>query len=155
MRVPLGNPTALLRRLDWLGPAIINPAALWLWVTAIAISAAAGIVHGPELVTQVASNMGTPRFLMIAWLCYPLIKLLHELGHGLAVRRWGGEVHEAGFSLLVLVPAPYVDASASAAFRDRRHRIIVGAIGIMVELAIAAVALAVWLKPKSTTPPGL
>ena len=55
-------------------------------------------------------------------------------------------MREAGFSLLVLVPAPYVDASASTAFRDRRHRIVVGAIGIMIELAIAAVALAVWLN---------
>jgi putative peptide zinc metalloprotease protein len=146
MRVPLGNPSALLRRLEWLGPLIINPVALWIWLTVVAIGATAAIVHWPELVAQAVPNMGTPRFLLIAWLAYPLIKLLHELGHGLAVRRWGGEVHEAGFSLLVLVPAPYVDASASAAFRDRSHRITVGAIGIMVELAIAAVALFVWLN---------
>jgi putative peptide zinc metalloprotease protein len=146
MRVPLGNPSALLRRLDWLGPAIINPLALWIWVVAVAIGVTTAIVNWPELAAQAAANMGSPRFLLISWLCYPLIKLLHELGHGLAVRRWGGEVHEAGFSLLVLIPAPYVDASASAAFRNRRHRIVVGAIGIMVELAIAVIALAIWMN---------
>lgn len=146
MRVPLGNPSALLRRLEWLGPVIINPVALWIWIAAVAIGVTTAIVNWPQLAAQASANMGSPRFLLISWLCYPVIKLLHEIGHGLAVRRWGGEVHEAGFSLLVLIPAPYVDASASAAFRNRHHRIVVGAIGIMVELAIAAIALAVWMN---------
>jgi len=146
MRVPLGNPTALLRRLEWLGPLLINPFALWIWIGAVAIAAASAVAHWNELVGQAAPYLGSPRFLLIMWLCYPFIKVVHELGHGLAVRRWGGEVREAGFSLLVLIPAPYVDASASATFRDRRHRIVVGSIGIMVELAIAAIALAVWLN---------
>ena len=75
-----------------------------------------------------------------------IIKGLHELGHALAVRRWGGEVLEAGFSLFVLVPTPYVDASASAAFAARHQRLVVAAAGIMVELAIAAAALVVWLN---------
>jgi putative peptide zinc metalloprotease protein len=80
------------------------------------------------------------------WLCFPLIKLLHELGHALAVRRWGGEVHEIGIGLLVLVPAPYVDASAASAFPRRQQRAMVGAAGIMVELALAAIALWFWLN---------
>jgi putative peptide zinc metalloprotease protein len=146
MRVPLGNPTALLRRLEFLGPVLLNRLALWAWLAMIAVAAATAAAHGSELAAHAAAHLATPRFLLISWLCYPPIKLLHELGHGLAVRRWGGEVREAGFSLLVLIPAPYVDASASAAFRERRHRIVVGAIGIMIELAIAAVALAVWLN---------
>ena len=145
-RIPLGNPTALLRRLAWLGPALFSRSAMWIWGVACAIASAAAIANWPELKAHGAELMNSPHALMIAWLCYPPIKLLHELGHGLAVRRWGGEVREAGFSLLVLVPAPYVDASASTAFRDPRHRITVGAMGIMVELAIAVIAIAVWLN---------
>jgi putative peptide zinc metalloprotease protein len=90
--------------------------------------------------------MATPQYLFLAWLAFPPIKLLHELGHGLAVRHWGGEVHEAGVGLFVLTPAPYVDASASAGFRRRRQRAAVAAIGIMVEFALAAMALLVWLN---------
>ncbi len=146
LRIPLGNPAAVLRRLSWLGPLLLSRAALLVWVVAVAIASLAAIAHWSELEAHAAALMATPRSLLIAWLCYPPIKLLHELGHGLAVRRWGGEVREAGVSLLVLVPAPYVDASASTAFRERRHRITVGAIGIMVELAIAVLALAVWLN---------
>ena len=47
------------------------------------------------------------------WATFCLIKLIHELGHGFACRRFGGEVHELGLMFLVLVPAPYVDASSA------------------------------------------
>ena len=63
-----------------------------------------------------AVHMLTPRYLFLLWLCYPQIKALHELGHGLAVKAWGGEVREMGVSLLMLIPVPFVDASAASAF---------------------------------------
>jgi putative peptide zinc metalloprotease protein len=84
--------------------------------------------------------------LLLLWLAYPLIKAVHELGHGFAVKRWGGEVHEIGIMLLVLMPVPYVEASAASAFPDKRHRMVVGAMGIMVELLLAALALMLWLQ---------
>ena len=62
-----------------------------------------------------------------------MVKSLHELGHAYATKVWGGEVHEVGVMLLVFIPVPYVDASASAAFRQKRRRIVVGAAGILVE----------------------
>jgi hypothetical protein len=79
--------------------------------------------------------MATPRFLLIAWLIYPLIKTVHELAHGLAVRRFGGEVHQVGVSLL-LTPAPLSmrrrrrpSATPPSAWRERRRH--------LTELAIA------------------
>ncbi|HVE52162.1 MAG TPA: hypothetical protein VNB23_02135, partial [Ramlibacter sp.] len=89
--------------------------------------------------------LATPSSYALAWLAYPLVKAVHELGHALAVRRFGGEVHEVGISLLLLTPAPYVDASAANAFTTARQRAAVSAAGIMVELALAALALAAWL----------
>jgi putative peptide zinc metalloprotease protein len=44
----------------------------------------------------------------------------------------------------VLTPVPYVDASASSAFRDKRERILVGAAGMAVEIFIGALALFFW-----------
>jgi putative peptide zinc metalloprotease protein len=46
---------------------------------------------------------------------------------------------------------PYVDASAASAFRDKRRRMVVGASGIMVELALASAAMWLWTQ----TEPGL
>ena len=42
-----------------------------------------------------------------------------------------------GFMLLVLFPAPYVDASSSWAFANKWQRIAVGAGGMVVELFLA------------------
>jgi putative peptide zinc metalloprotease protein len=76
---------------------------------------------------------------------YPVVKSLHELGHAYATKVWGGEVHEVGVMLLVFIPVLYVDASASAAFRQKHRRIVVGAAGIIVEMALAAIAMMVWV----------
>ena len=111
---------------------------------AAAVTAAASNWHA--LSVHASTYMGTPHYLLLGWLSFPFIKTLHELGHALAVRRWGGEVHSMGVTLFALTPAPYVDASASAGFRARYQRALVGAIGIMVELAVAAIALFVWLN---------
>jgi putative peptide zinc metalloprotease protein len=49
-----------------------------------------------------------------------------------------------GIMLLVLVPIPYVDASASGAFRSKYRRALVGAIGMLVELFLAGIAMLLW-----------
>ena len=77
---------------------------------------------------------------------YPVVKILHELGHAFATRIRGGEVHEMGIIFLVLMPVPYVDATASSGFTNKYHRILVSAAGMMVELFLAAIALIVWLN---------
>jgi putative peptide zinc metalloprotease protein len=145
-RVPLGDPTPLLKRLDWLGAALCNPVTLYIWFAVMALAASAAAANFSALSIHASTYMGTPHYLLLAWVSFPLIKALHELGHALAVRHWGGEVHSTGVSLFVLTPAPYVDASASAGFRARYQRAMVAAIGVMVELAIAAAALGVWLN---------
>ena len=90
--------------------------------------------------------MLTPKYLLMMWLFYPVIKSFHELGHGLAVKAWGGEVRETGVSILMLMPVPFVDASAASAFPEKHRRAAVGAAGMMVELFFAALATFVWLN---------
>jgi len=52
---------------------------------------------------------------------------------------------------LVFMPVPYVDATASASFPEKRRRISVSAAGMMVELGLAALAMFSWLQ----TEPGV
>ena len=145
-RLPLFDPTAWLVRLDPLGKLLFRPAVFWLWLIGVGIAVLAAGAESDALWAHARLHMLTPGYVAMMWLCFPVIKLLHELAHAMAVRRWGGEVHEMGIGLLVLVPAPYVDASAASAFPRRRERAMVGAAGIMVELALAAIALWFWLN---------
>ena len=144
-RVPLIDPSAMLRRIEPLLPVLFHPATIALWAACTLAGVMAAAVNWQVLAAHAGAHMMTPRYLLLAWLCYPVIKALHELAHAAAVKRWGGEVREAGITLLVFTPAPYVDASAATAFRDRRQRAAVSAAGIMVELLLASLALWVWL----------
>ena len=71
-------------------------------------------------------------------------KTIHEFGHGLMCKHYGGECHEIGFMLLVLMPAMYCNTSDSWILPSRWKRIAIGAAGMYVELFIAAIATFVW-----------
>lgn len=144
-RLPLADPTVWLTRLDPLAHALFRPLVFWLWLAMLLLATLAAAGEWPALKAHADQHMFSSSSLAMAWLLYPLMKGLHEAAHALAVRRWGGEVREIGMGLLFLMPAPYVDASAATAFPHRRQRAVVGAAGIMVEMALAALGLGVWL----------
>ncbi|MFY7904553.1 MAG: biotin/lipoyl-binding protein [Burkholderiaceae bacterium] len=145
LRVALGNPTALLDRVSWLPKLLFNRVAAALWCLAMAVAVLAAASHGASLQAYAALHLGSPQQLLLMWLLFPLVKALHEAAHALAVRRWGGEVGEVGVTLMLLMPVPYVDASAATAFRERHRRVVVSLAGIGCELALAALGLWVWL----------
>ncbi|MCE9603449.1 MAG: hemolysin D [Planctomycetia bacterium] len=82
----------------------------------------------------------------IAWLGVSLavVKVLHELGHGLACKHFGGECHELGFMLLFFTPTMYCNVSDSWLLPNKWQRAAIGAAGMYVELVIAAPAVFLW-----------
>jgi putative peptide zinc metalloprotease protein len=144
-RIPLGNPTPLLRRLARLQDPLFSRAALACWIVLMLLALVLLVQHAPDLWAYGRHWMASPRFVLMAALLYLPVKLVHELAHGLAVRRWGGQVRQAGVTLMLLMPVPYVDASAASSFPARHSRIVVSAAGIMTELALAAIALLLWV----------
>ena len=144
MQLRLFDPTRLLVRIAPRLNFLFGGPALILWVAAVALAAFACALEWPALRAAVPA-LDMPSSVLLLWLCYPPIKALHELAHALAVRRFGGAVQNSGITLFLFTPAPYVDASAASSFDRRHQRIIVSAAGIMLELALAALAAAVWL----------
>src|SRR4030095_6602025 len=88
----------------------------------------------------------------LVWLAVSLalVKTLHELGHAITCKRFGGDVNRLGVMLLVFTPSLYCDVSDAWMFRDRWRRMAVSAAGVAVELILAAIATLVW----SMTQPG-
>lgn len=140
LRFGLHDPDAWLTRLTPLSHALFSRTALVVWLALMVAGVLAILIGGESLVSAVTTQgFPSPRTALFMLLLYFPLKFLHELGHALAVKRGGGEVHEIGIALMVLVPLPYVDASASAAFPDKRDRMLVAAAGILVELMFAAI----------------
>ena len=146
LRFPLLDPEKFLTACLPLVRPFFGWFGFLLWLSIVVAGCFVAAMHWPDLTENFTDRVLAPQNLLLLWLTYPLIKAFHELGHAFATKVWGGEVHEIGVMLLVFMPVPYVDASAASAFREKHRRMIVGAMGIMVELMLAALALFVWLN---------
>lgn len=71
-------------------------------------------------------------------------KVIHEFGHGLSCKHFGGECHEMGVMFLVLTPCLYCNVSDSWMLPNKWHRAAIGAAGMYVEIFLASVATFVW-----------
>jgi putative peptide zinc metalloprotease protein len=150
-RVPLVDPERFLAfLLPWVRPFIgITGACLWAICVGIALVLVG--VHWKDLTANLLDRLLLPGNLVVLWFVFPFLKAFHEIGHGLAVKAFGGEVHDMGVMFLVFSPLPYVDASTASAYSSKWQRIAVGAAGMAIELFLASVALVVWLAAE----PGL
>jgi putative peptide zinc metalloprotease protein len=145
LRVPLFDPDRLLDFMLPLVRPIFTIFGFLGWLALVLTGITLAVLHWPELTSDVADRVLATENVALILCVYPVVKSLHELGHAFATKVWGGEVHEVGIMLLVFIPVLYVDASASAAFRQKHRRIIVGAAGILVETALAAIAVIIWI----------
>lgn len=151
IRLPLLDPDRFLAATLGFVRPLASPFGLLLWLAAIGWAAVQAAQHWGALTHDLADHVLARDNLLLLLLTFPILKLLHELGHGYAARLGGAEVHEAGVMTMVLMPVPYVDVSASAGFPDKWRRALVASAGMIVETFVAALAMVVWLNAE----PGL
>ena len=144
-RLPLWDPDVWLERHVHRVRGLFGRASLWGVALIVALGVLLLAFNADAVAAATRQHLGSGRLLLLMWLAYPLIKALHEMAHAFAVKAYGGQVHEVGITLLCLTPVPFVDASASGAFADKRERVAVAAAGIVVEVVLAAAALMLWL----------
>lgn len=150
VRIPLWDPNDWLNSIRSVVNASVTPAVGIVWLLVTLLGAVIVIANAGELWDQ-SQGLLAPSNLGWLYLCLAGMKIIHELGHAFVVKRYGGNVHTMGVMFLVFVPLPYVDATASWSFRRRRERMLVGGVGILVELFLAALGAIVWVY----TGPGL
>jgi putative peptide zinc metalloprotease protein len=84
------------------------------------------------------------------WLLLLLLGAIHEFGHGLTCKHFGGDVHQMGFLLIYLTPAFYTDTTDILLFERTSRRQWVIFAGIWIELVVCGLSAVVW----HFTPPG-
>ncbi|MFM7245076.1 MAG: hemolysin D [Planctomycetaceae bacterium] len=140
------DPDRILTRLDpWFG-WLFSPPAI-----------AAALVFVASAVLLVLVNFDTFRaklpefhqfFAAGNWLylavALGVTKILHEFGHGLSCKHYGGECHEMGMMLLVFTPCLYCDVTDSWMLPNKWKRAAIGAAGMYVEVIIASIATYLW-----------
>ena len=119
----------MARPIGW----IWTKTTLWISV-AIVVAAIFVFIRNYNANAVMMSQFFSFNNLALIWVTTIIIKSIHELGHGLTCKHFGGEVHEVGLMLLVFTPYFFVNVSDSWVMPDRRHRILISAAGIYVEL---------------------
>jgi putative peptide zinc metalloprotease protein len=150
-RIPLIDPERALQRVMPMLRPLVGWPGVALWLAAVVPAALMLAVHWRDLAHGAFDHLQSAQELLAFWLLFLVLKALHELGHAVVTKAYGGEVHDMGLLILIFTPVPYVDASAAWKFPEKWQRIAVGAAGMAVELFLAAIALFVWLSAE----PGL
>lgn len=142
MRFALFNPTRFLDAICKL--SVCFSTRLWTTLYTFVLFSAVVILFNSwtDIINFWSSFVGSSQVWWIL-LLYPSTKILHELAHGLSLRRNGGLVPEAGISFLVLFPLPYVDAT-DAWTLSRKKRMYVTASGMLADIFLASVGLLLW-----------
>ena len=78
------------------------------------------------------------------WIVVGVLKIVHELSHGLACERFGAQCQSIGLAFLFFSPCMYCDVSDAWMLEKKSHRIAVSLAGIYVELIISAIGLWCW-----------
>jgi len=150
MRFPLLDPDRFLVRTLPLVGKLISPIGALLWLAVVGWGIKVVIDNFPALRDQ-SQGVLDPGNLFWLYTGLVIVKTLHEFGHAYFCRHYGGEVHQMGVMLMIFTPVPFMDATSSWGFRKKRHRILVGLAGMIVEFFVAALAALVW----SRTAPGV
>ncbi len=143
-RMRLFNPDAILSAVEPVLRPVLNRWGLIAWAVFVAVALYRLVPELGAFGEGFRDAIAPSNWLWIIAV-FVVAKGLHELGHGVICKRFGGQVPEFGALLLVLVPSPYVDASASWAFASKWQRIAVGSGGMIFELFLASIAVHVWL----------
>jgi putative peptide zinc metalloprotease protein len=148
-KVPLATPESFLRRtLPLVEPLFTRAAALVILLIGLA-----GLylvtrqwdrfIDGALALTSLsgAALLGVSLF---------VVKIFHELGHAYAAVRFGCRVPSLGVAFIMMTPMLYTDVTDAWRLTSRRQRLAIDAAGVIVELALAALATAIW----AFLPPG-
>jgi putative peptide zinc metalloprotease protein len=151
LRIPLCDPDRFLDATVGLVRPLFSPWGLLLWLAVVGWGAEQAVLHWNALTHDFADRVLARDNILILAVTFPVLKLLHELGHCYCAKIFGASVHEAGIMTLVVMPVPYVDVSGAGAFTGKWRRALVGAAGMLTELFCAGIAMQVWVNAE----PGL
>lgn len=149
LKVPLVYPDAFFDRFKSLAKSIFSIWGLLFWIIIVSPALLLLAEHWQSLTSNLSDRVLSTQNLFILWLTYPIVKLIHEFSHGLAIKAWNGNVREMGLMFILFIPIPYVDATSSYHFISKWQRIAVSIAGILTELLLGAIAIYLWVSTES------
>lgn len=137
------DPDALLSR--WIGRLrfLFMPVAV---ATGLALIVAALVIAASQQHLWQANLAGIWQLTSLPLLLGAVfvLALVHEFGHALTLKYYGGSVHEMGFLLLYFQPCFYSNISDTYLLPGRRPRLLVGLAGLFFQGVLTALVIFLW-----------
>src|SRR5262249_9990182 len=147
IKIPIFDPdrllTWMLQYTRWIFTLTFLFLSVCLWLGAILLV----LTHFQTFRDRLPSmhEFFTFKNVAIMWISLGVVKVIHEFGHGLSCKAFGGEVHEMGALFLVFSPCLYCNVSDAWTLPDKWKRILISFAGIYVEfIMIAPIATFIW-----------
>ena len=144
LRFRLFDPTPILDATSGIAAPFFSRWFLWTILSLFVIAFTAFVSDG-GLSQFDGGWFSSPLSIIALYAGIALLKFIHEAGHAFAVRRFGGQTHEVGLTLVAGLPLFHVEASDSYMFPKKSSRLVVAAAGILIELLACAALILVWL----------
>ena len=155
MRFSLGDPDVLLGRMDRALSFCFTRGFLVVSAALFAVYALVVGTHWPAFAAGLSvlttPQLYTPGFIIMLYVSALVIFVIHEFGHGVTCKHYGGEVHEMGVMLIYFMPAFYCNVNDAWTFESRAQRLWVTASGGWIQLIVAALSAILWMLTESGT----
>ena len=142
------NPNKTLAKLDlylsWLFTTEFVCFSLFLFVTALYFLAGDWPRVERDTVSLYSFAGKSAYDIWAFWVLLLLLGGIHEFGHGLTCKHFGGDVHQMGFLLIYFTPAFYTDTTDILLFPRVSHRQWVIFAGIWIELVVCSISATFW-----------
>ncbi len=142
-RLPLLRPDAFLGRTAWMVELFFTRGFL-LAVLLVLVADLYLVVRDWHQFSNAFVGMLTPQGLVYYAVALSFAKVVHELGHAYAAKRYGVRVPAMGLAFLVLWPYLYTDVGETWKLADRRKQFVIAAAGMAAELSLAVFATLAW-----------
>lgn len=142
-RLPLLRPDAFLSRTVPLVEPFFTRGFLLLVLTVLAVDLYL-VGRSWHDFSNAFLAMATPTGLVYYAVALTFAKVIHELGHAYAAKRYGVRVPAMGLAFLVLWPYLYTDVGETWKLADRRKQFVIAAGGMAAELSLAVFSTLAW-----------
>ncbi len=155
LRFSIGDPDRLfdwaVKHVRWLW----SPAFVWVSIALFVTYVIILVVRWDEFWGGIVGLVMLSGFTLWDWVLLYVLALviigIHELGHGLTTKYFGGEVHEIGGMIIYFAPALFCNTNDAWTFQRRSHRLWVTFAGPWIQLFIAAIAAIIWVVTEPGT----
>ena len=149
--IPILNPERTLARYLHVYKPLFSKAGFIIWLGLIGAAIVTLGANWRDIGTSVGGILDPGNLVWLSVL-FIFIRAVHELGHAMACKAMGGRCTEIGLILIAgVLPLPYCDATSAWRMPETWRRVLVSSAGMIVELALASVAVFVWASTDNGT----